>query len=133
MEGERLQNKKLWRNVKGSQRDLWAGFLSLTTAAGIRAHETPLFAPRTETDFRPPEKCPPTSCCRLSRKEPGSQHFPLPPPPPPFVLSVCPTESHVGHPPCHLAPWLQSGGCFPKARALAATRACLAACRGTSQ
>lgn len=58
------------------------------------------------------------------------------PPYPPPALSVfpsAPAESHAGHPPCHLAPRLRSGGWFPEACALAATCSCLASCRGTSQ
>ena len=55
-------------------------------------------------------------------------------PPPALSFSPCaPAESQARHPPCHLAPRLRSGGWFPKACALAAARARVAASRGTSQ
>lgn len=99
MEGQRLQNEKSFAEMlKAPKETCRLVSLLFCSYACIRAHETFLFTFRTETDFRPPETCPPTSCLPLSGKELGSQYFPMPLPIP-LGLSVCPTRSKQGiHP-----------------------------------
>lgn len=109
MEGQRLQNGKLRGNVKGSQRDLSAGFRLLTSAALLASGHVKYLCsvPAQRLTLALLRSAHPPAATPSAAKNwvHSISHCHRTPTTTTTVgLSVCLAESQGGHPPCHLAP-----------------------------